>query len=179
MKIKPLTPDQAKHSLVNRLQKTVDRVRQIPVNFGLRSQRVFLVWTKYTGSERGEGREVEIRRKEILPTPKVGPMNAISFAAITGGIMPVGSQRVQNVSLSFTADELEGLWIPEPHEERVPEPYRFYYEIAEDGRGDRAPLRQRFRLAAKPWRNESAISWELILERVSEDPDRSGRTPDE
>lgn len=179
MKPRPLTPDQAKRSIANRLSPIVDKIRQIPVVLGVRSQRVFLVWTKYSGQERGEGREIELRRKEILPTPKVGPMNSIAFLASTGGVMPVGTLRVQNVTLSLSNDELQGLWIPEPHEDKIPEPYRFFYEVVEDGRSDRAPSRQRFRLAAKPWRNEGTVSWELALERVSEDPDRSGRTPDE
>lgn len=177
-KIGPLTPDKAKTTLINRLAGTVDRVRQINTNFGLRSQRVFLVWTKYSGQERGDGREIELRRKEILPTPKVGPMNAISFTASTGGVMPVGTQRVQEISLTFTADELQGMWVPEPHEE-IPDNYRFYYEIVEDGRGDRQAERQRFRLSAKPWRNESNVCWDIILERVSLDADRCGKTPDE
>lgn len=176
---KPLNPFQAKKTLANRLIGKVDRIRQFSTKFGLRSQRVFLVWTVYSGEERGEGKETEIRRKEILPTPKIAPMNSISFMLSTGGVMPVGALKVSLISASITNDELEGLYVPERSEDRIPDKYRFYYEIVEDGRGDRKPLHQRFRLAAKPWRNEGAVSWEIVLERVSLDPDRDGITPDE
>lgn len=176
--VKPLTPEQAKKSLANRLAPMADRLRQLKTNFGIRAKRVYLVWTKYQ-NVRGEGDEVEIKRVELLPTPKVSEVNAIAFMMSTGGVIPTGSLRLSEVSLNYTSDQLEGLYVPEKHEDEIPKNYKFYYEIVEDGRGDPMPTRQRFRLSAKPNRNETKLSWDITIERTSNDPDRYGKTFDE
>jgi hypothetical protein len=130
----------------------------------------------FSGTERGEGREIEIKRIEILPTPRVESMENILLTAFTIGSIPIGLLRVRLVSATYTLDQLTGHWVPEPHEERLPENHNFFYEIFEDGRGDPVPLRQRFRLAAKPHRRAGSVSWDILLERIGTDHDATTAT---
>ena len=182
-KPRPLTPAEAKGSLANRFSGLVDRTRQLATKFGLRSKRVFLVWTRWTGSERGEGVEQEQARVEILPTPLVSDLTSVALNPYAAGKLPVGSIRVSEISLSFTFDQLAGTKMPgREGAGAIPSNVDFFYEVVEDGRGDPEPVRQRFRRLGGPTREEDNVSWSLLLERSSEDRDRRGRSnagPDE
>jgi len=173
-KVQPLSAERAKHSLANRLGTRVDRLRQIATNLGIRPYRVFLVWEKYSGEERGVGDPIVVARHEILPTPKVSGIDSVARNPFGAGMLPVGSIRLDRVSTSMTRDELCGLMIPGRHEDHIPEPYSFYYEVIEDGRGDPCPLRDKYRLAATPMRQAGRVSWVVVLERESEDNQRNG-----
>lgn len=170
----PLTSQQAKNSLANRLGSRVDRIRQIATDMGLRPYRVFLVWDKYTGDERGEGQDREVVRREILPTPRVTGLDGVAIAAFTGGMLQDGSVSLELVSVTYNLEELMGTAIPNPEEEHIPQPYSFYYEIREDGRGEAQPLRSKFRLAAVPSRLPGKVQWNVRLERISVDNARNG-----
>jgi hypothetical protein len=195
---RPLDPSQAKATLANRLGRRVDRLRQFSTRFGLRPYRVTLCWTRWTGSERGQGREVEIPggRIEILPTPKVKALDSVNLALMAAGMLPVGSVRVTQISVNYTQDQLVGLAIPDevfternepprlksskelpprPSNVDLPQPFDFHWEVREDGRGDDPPPRWRFRLASWPQRNPGDAEWAVMLERVSDDDDREGR----
>lgn len=147
------------------------------MNTGLRPFRVFLVWTKGNG-EVGEGRDEEILRAEILPTPLVENLDAISLSAYSAGVLPVGSIRVSEVSPLWTYDQLKGRVPPvvDGVEQHIVEPFFFFYEVIEDGRGDCAPSRMRFHIATEPYRRASKFDWTFTLERDSEDRTRSGRS---
>jgi hypothetical protein len=185
-RIRPLTPSQAKRTLTQRLAPVVDRVRQLNTELGQRSRRVFLVWTKWTGGGQGDGDEVEVDRLELLPTPKVSGLDAVPLAAMSAGVLPVGSIRVSEVSVSLTEGQLRGLYAPaagisavQPDgttgpTDHVPPGFGFFYEVVEDGRGDAFPVREKYRLSSQPRMNEANIGWELVLERISEDASRDG-----
>lgn len=185
---KPLTPSQASHSLANRFGRTADRIRQFATKFGVRPYRVFLVWDRSTGEERGEGIEVEYRRIEILPTPKVESLDAVALSPHYAGVLPVGSIRVTRISSAFTGDILSGKAIPSGQAapgvpfaisergEHIQEPTAFYYELIEDGRGDPMPSRSKYRLAATPSRRAGKVDWLVVLERMSEDDNRAGQS---
>jgi hypothetical protein len=144
----------------------VDRVRQVATRFGLRPYRVFLVWTQFGGAERGEGTEREVARIEILPAPKVISLDSVALAPQTAGILPMGSIRVEKISVSLTLDQLKGRMIPVPHEDHIPVTYSFHYEVREDGRGDTAVEIMKFRLASDPFRRAGKIDWVVNLERI-------------
>jgi len=172
---RPLTPSEAKRSIANRLGPRVDRLRQLSTKLGLRSRRVFLVWTRFTGEDRGEGDEHVLARVEILPTPKVSDATDIKRMPFAAGILPVGSLRVSLISLQFTFDQLTGKSVPGESARKAPGPSTdFFYEVVEDGRGDEPPHRERFRVFGFPWRDEGAVSWAVVLERCSEDFGRDG-----
>jgi len=173
-KPRPLTPIEAKKTIAHRLSPKIDRLRQFATKFGLRPYRVFLVWTKFSASERGEGYETEVRRKEILPTPLVDTVDSVSLVPFAVGVVPVGTVRVSRVSVSqFTADELNGRASGEDH---IEEPFSFFYEIVEDGRGDAQPARTKYRLSTQPMRRAGNLEWTFLLERMSEDRDRDGES---
>ena len=177
-KPRPLSPLEAKNSLANRLgTRVAPRLMQFATKFGLRSKRVFLVWTKFSGRERGEGNERVIARVELLPTPKVLDMSMLTYNPFSAGVLPVGAQRVDKVAVTYTMDQLMGKAVPGYKKgEEIPEPYDFYYEIQEDGRGDDPSMIQRFRIMGVPDRREGDCSWSLLLERTSEDPYRNGQS---
>lgn len=176
-KPRPLTPYEAQHSIAHRFTRIGDRLRQFNTKFGLRPYRVFLVWVKWDGAERGEGNEREIQRTEILPTPLVESLDSVTFSFFHAGTLPVGSIKVSQISAGvFTEDMLRGRMIPVAHEDSVPEPFDFFYEVYEDGRGDPEPVRGRYRLLTTPMRRAGKLDWNLMLERVSPDPNRHGTT---
>lgn len=98
--------------LAERLQPTVDRMRGRYENYGLRPNLVYMVWTKWTGDERGEGREYEVAKVKIVPTPKVDDLTKLSLSPFTGGTLPTGSIGLSQVTAVLTADNLKGLAVP-------------------------------------------------------------------
>lgn len=171
---RPLTPQQAKHTLANKFVGLGDRLRQLNTRFGIRSNRVFLVWTSSDGEERGEGSTRVLLRHEILPTPKVADMSAVALSPYAPGVLPVGSVRVSQITQTLTKDVLVGVRMPYGQAVDDTGPMNFWWEIVEDGRGDDPPERWRFRLAAQPDRQPGSVQWVVLLERQSSDPDRTG-----
>lgn len=174
-KPRPLSPQEAKRTLVARLGLTADRVRQIATNLGARPYRVFLLWTRATGEERGEGTDVVMKRIEILPTPVVESLEAITRGPFAGGAYPVGSMRLREVSTSFDATTLTGKRLPDgTRVDAIPEPWDFWYEILEDGRHELDPEPMKFRLLAPPVNDAENLQWVIGLERVEQ---FGGRSP--
>lgn len=195
---RPLSPEQARRTLAHRLAPRIDRVRQLATRLGIRPYRVWLVWTKWSGVERGEGTEREIGRIEILPTPKVRSLDNVAAQFFSGGVLPVGSIRLTEISALYTQDQLTGLAVPpdpdfvednvpprrstaiqvsespKPSLRSLPEPFDFYWEVHEDGRGDDPPQHNKFRLAAWPHRDAGNVQWSVLLERISVDEGRDG-----
>jgi hypothetical protein len=176
-KPRPLTNAEAKNSLTQRLAPRIDSLRQFSTRFGLRSRRVFLVWTKYTGRERGEGFENEVARVELLPTPKVSSLTSIALTPFAAGILPVGSVRVELISAQMSAEELLGQVPPvTPTGDPIQQPFDFYYEIVEDHRVSNEPARAKFRVLGIPSRDEGSVSWSVMLDRIEEDNNANGRS---
>lgn len=191
---RPLTPWEARGSLAHRLGRVGDRVRQrVSVRLGVNARRVFLVWTRWGGVERGEGDEVVLLRAELLPTPRVSDASSISRRQWSVGAVPEGSVRVDRVSaLAYTEDVLRGLRLPAvvgSGVQPVPGLFRkgkggdvqfdkkvdFFYEVVEDGRGDDPPLHRRFSLLGDPWRRPDGVEWVVLLQRADRDPSRQGQ----
>src|SRR5271157_5930725 len=175
-KVKPLGPAEAKRSILQRIAPLVDRARQVAVKTGLRSHRVFLVWTLWSGASRGEGDEREIARMELLPTPRVDGLDAVALRSFSAGILPEGSVRLRSVSVRYTEEQLRGRIVPPVAWRRdavaldpLPRNVSFFYELFEDGRGDAEPARTRYRLASQVWHQEGKVAFTFVLERISED----------
>lgn len=191
-----LSSEEASRTLVARLAPTIDRLRQRFTTFGVRPYQVFLVWTRWTGPERGEGTERILKRTPILPSPLVEDLTSISLQFVSAGTIPVGSVRITEISALYAQDVLMGLTVPpDPEAKRaafvagrpppvesiaadeVLEPYEFFWEIVEDGRTNqgRPPRRSRFRPLSAPFRRADKVDWAIVLERVSEDMERDGQ----
>lgn len=191
----PLTPQQGRRSLAQRVASIADRVNQrVNVRLGMRPYRVCLTWTRWSGAERSEGRKEEVcRRIEILPTPRVGDLTAITYRTLGIGTVPEGSLRVDQISsVAYTADVLRGLAqeqggtftqplpppVPPRHGRDFPNEWDnrtdFFYEVFEDGRGDDPAERARFRLMSAPFRDPNDAQWVVLLQRASRDMERDG-----
>jgi len=193
-----LSAEEASNTLVARFAPTVDRLRQRLTTAGLRPYQVFLVWTRWSGPDRGEGRERILHRMPILPSPEVADLTGVSFQMFSGGVIPVGSVRVTGISMQYAQDTLIGLTVPaDPHAanaaaaagkrvnpetdslaaEEVLPPYEFFWEVVEDGRSNqgRPAYRTRYRPLSAPFRRADKFDWSILLERVSEDMERDGQ----
>lgn len=173
-RFKPLDRLEAKRSLARRLGRVADRAHYVATRLGARPYRVFMVWMRWTGERRGEGEAECLREMEITPTPKVASLDSVTFSIFHAGTVPAGSIKLSEVSNRYTFDELTGLMVPDLHEDRIPQPYDFFWEVREDGRGDAQPGRQRYSLLSVPNLDAENAQWTLILERVSEDRNRDG-----
>ena len=172
-----LSPGEAARTLAHRLgSRLAPRLWQLGTKFGIRPYRVFLVWTRWSGEERGEGSECIVNRHELLPTPKVD-VSGVSYEGTHMGRVPTGSVTLTEVAVTYTADELNGLMFPKPHEDTLPEPNDFYYEVVEDDRGDPCPQRAKYRISRQPMRDAENVMWRVGLERMSEDNERGGKSP--
>jgi hypothetical protein len=176
-RIGPLSPEQARRTLANRLSRVGDRVRQLETRLGLRPYRCFLVWTQWTGGEPGHGDPAERIAMELLPTPKVRSLDSVTFSVFHAGTIPAGSIKLSEVSARYTYDQLKGLMVPgHEHQDRIPNDWEFFYEVREDGRGDDPARRFKFRLLSEPNRHPENLEWTLMLEKISEDRGRNGES---
>lgn len=164
---KPLLPNQAAQTLAHRFAGRADRLRQLNTKFGIRPYRVFLVWRSSQGQEYGTGNEQVERRVEILPAPKV--KQNLTLTLMSGGIVPMGSVVLTEVSAKFSENELTGKVVPDTNEVTIPQPYEFHYEVVEDGRDGSIPKVGYYRPLANPTREAGNVHWTLTLAPVSEE----------
>ena len=171
--IRPLRPGEAGRSLASRLAPVVDNLRQISTRMGVRPYRVFLTWSWWDGAETGEGYEHLRQRVELLPTPLI--KETINYEPWHGGVLAEGSITVSEVSVvAYTEDFLRGLdcrLIPGLDlmgaNPTIPEPWDFFYEVVQDGRGGREPDRPRFRIRGCPFLKADTAEWLFVIERTS------------
>ncbi len=167
-----ITPAQAKSSIAQRVMRAQNRARQKVARLGFRPYNVDLVWVKWTGVERGQGYEEVFLRTPIVPSPELVDLSSINLSAVSTGILPLGSIRLNKINGCYTSDQLAGRL---RGENGTPHPFDFYYEVYEDGRNGTAE-RMKFRPVAQPTRRP--YGWQITLERISQDGERDG-TPAE
>jgi hypothetical protein len=176
-RIRALNPGEAQNTIAARLgRKLAPRLFQLNTRFGVRPYLVDLVWSKWTGKERGEGDEKLIRKLPLLPTPLVD-LSGITYEGSPVGRVPTGMTTMREVALTWEVDVLQGLRIPKPFEDVLPDPYDFYYEVHTDDRTGPLPQHMKFRLAKVPFLDAANVQWVLTLERMSEDAERNGQSP--
>lgn len=183
---KALTPFQARSTLVHRFGRRVDRLRQIPVKFGLRPYRTFLVWFRWSGLSVGEGDLDEIARVEILPTPELIQANTYLFMDV--GRASEGTMKLLKVSPRLAERLLLGdLYMvlggnsgsgsggaedcPASNDvgftvDAQGHPLEFYYMAHEDGRSQGEILERWYRLQGQPYRVAGRLSWNVELMRI-------------
>lgn len=183
----------ARRTLAHRFTGLADRLRQFNTRFGLRPYRVFLCWQHWGGARRGEGDNI-ITRFELVPTPRVSDLTALTRTPRLPGVVPDGAVRVDQISAgAVTEDNLRGLVKPglaaaapnasqgtpvnQKGKDKSTEPRtEFWYELVEDGRGDDPAARQRFRLLGGPFRMAGNLQYTVLLQRSSEDTRRDGKS---
>lgn len=190
--------DEVSRGLVDDLLDVADDIRQLHTEFGGRPFRVFLVWARWTSDEDGDGwalrgeqalaasevgvgRRVELRRVELLPTPRIEGLGGIGMTADAVGSTEGGVVEVRQISLSYTEDFLRGrvaeLRDPESADSLLPG-VEFWWEIVEArppqrrhdatpasdvDQPDLRPLTRRFSPAATPNRAPYNFEWVVTL----------------
>jgi len=164
-------------TLAQKLVPCVDCVRDLNTKFGVRPYIVRMVWTRWSGGERGYGVEDVVREAMVLPTPKVDPMTALDKQTMVVGDEEFGELMLTEVSGRFTEDELSGRT---NEGEGVPDDLNFYYEIEfpnqhhEPGNA----TRRRFTLSGTPSYDSMTFQWKFKLMRAGENRLRDG-TPED
>ena len=150
-----------------------DGLRDLYTQFGLRPYRVALVRTRWSGGRRGIGVEIVISSTNLLPTPKMTDMAALTEINSAIGLDETGEVVLTEVSGAFTEDQLRGH--PFGNGEPVFPDEQFYYEIefppacaGKDGE------RRRFTVKGAPMYFADRFQWNIRLEKQRQDRSRYG-----
>ena len=162
----PLSQSKATRTLVRKLSPTVDRLRQIATNLGVRPYRVFLVRTRWSGEERGEGQEVVYDEREILPTPRVKQVSNLMRYLTEVGVGEQGELKVIDIATTYTEYQLTG---KNDDGSDPADTEQFYWEIRGDAGMGSNPPRRRFIPTGAPYYNAGCVRWEVTLRRAQED----------
>ena len=162
-----------KDSMLGELFECVDYIRQIPVDLGARPYRVFLVWTRWSGEDRGEGVESLVREEEILPVPKVQEMASVQLQLLDIGMDEQGSLQVSQISPRYTENQLLGR---NPDGSGIADNETFSWEVRLD-KGDVSDLKKRRRFMVKgvPSFKAESLQWSVNLIRAGSDRQHDGR----
>lgn len=166
-----LTDSEFQRTVVSKLIPTVDTLRDLNSQFGLRPYRVRIVRTRWSDGVRGRGAEYITGEMEILPVPKVEDLSAIAEVLQPIGLDEVGGIRVSEISGRYTEDHLRGRdfdGVAVADDEQV------FWEV-EFLRSDSRPgERRRFNLRGLPYYDASKLQWIVMLERARGDRTRAG-----
>lgn len=167
-------PDAAllRNSLGQKLIPVVDRVRDVLTCLGLRPYRVKIVRCRFAGGRRGQGPEQVVHELELLPTPKVVDMSALTEVDTPLGINEQGLVQLQKISGRYTEETLIGVG---PDGNQVAPNETVYYEIEFFRRDGRPSEKRRFVRETVPTWNAATIEWTVTLNSVIEKRGRDGQ----
>jgi len=149
--------DDTRDNVVVKLSKVADRIRgKIHSKFGTRAYRVFLVATRWTEGERGEGFETLLWEREVRPTPLVTGMDGLEAALTATGREEDGDITLSEISLSLSETDVS--WLTD--EESIPKGESRFYEVRRaNGR------RRRYTVASAPEYDTSTFGWKVRLSK--------------
>jgi len=157
------------NTLIGSLTGCVDQIRDIKTCLGARAYTVSMIWTRWSGGERGIGVEDVIREEMILPTPKVSSLTALAVEQLSVGVEEIGVIRITEISPRYTEDELSGYI----DGRAVPDDENFYYEVIYAQKvGD--SRRRRYVMDTAPNYTPLQFQWEISLVKAFEDRTRAG-----
>lgn len=151
--------------LVGELGDVVDCLRDIETQLGARQDEVRLVWSRWTGGQRGVGDEYVFHEVVIEPTPAVQELTALRLEITEAGRIEVGGLEISEISPRYS----ERLLLGEIDGEIQPDT-NFYWEVTR-GLDDpsKKPVRRRFFPASPPHDDETGFQWKIKLERAHGD----------
>lgn len=156
-------------SLVESLGETVDSLRQLYTDFGLRPYRVHSVVYEWSGGDVGRGLPRVISDEELLPTPRVVDTSGVAGELRSAGLVERGSVRLEQISPRYTEDQVRVLFFALP----LPPGRQGFIEVRIDAR-DGSTERRRFIVRGIPFRDADGFQWRATLLRQDEDRTRSG-----
>lgn len=163
-------------TLIDSLGGVVDCVRDLYTTLGLRTYEVSLVWTRWTGGERGVGNEFVVQVLPLLPTPKLSDLSSLELQLKEIGSNEQGTLTVTELSSRYTEDLLLGRAGPLVSGEAIPPDVNFFWEVflpSKRGEG----IRRRFTPASAPSKRPDSFDWEIRLMQQDEARQRDGRLP--
>jgi len=164
--VRPLRHDEVRASLMSRLVPSIDKIRQIATDLGLRPYRVYLIHILWSGDRVGDGHPEEISRREILPTPRIRDMSATTEVLSQFGRVEEGGILVDRISAKFSEDDLMGA-TPDLIDSDSPRTGKrnaeFFWEVQENRPGCPNPPPRRFAPAGAPTLMRGGLSWRLPL----------------
>lgn len=155
-------------SLVAGLSGVVDSARGIAGSLGARPYRITLVWTRWSGGERGVGVEVIEREETLSPTPKIYDLSGVRRELLSVGLEEAGSLQVTEISARYMEDFLLGRG---PAGEPLDDNQTFYWEVWFP---ERSGVRRRFYPFGTPSFVPTSVQWKVTLTKVSDDRSRAG-----
>lgn len=160
---------QIDHTVIASLTPCVDQIRDIYTQFGARPYTVSLIWTRWSGGQRGIGVEEVAELEQILPTPKIGPLTAIDTNVSPVGTEELGNIRLSEISPRYTEDRLNGI---SSDGTQTPEDQNFYYEVVYL-RADGPGVRRRFTPSGTPSYDPLKFQWVVNLSKQYDDRARN------
>jgi hypothetical protein len=164
--VHPLRPDEVKASLMSRLVPSIDKIRQVASDLGLRPYRVFMVHVLWTGDRPGDGQPVEISRREILPTPRIRDMSATTEVLSSFGRVEEGGIVVDRISAKLSEDDLLGV-TPDLLDPAIARTGKrngeFFWEVQENRPGFPRTIPRRYVPSGTPTLMRGGLHWRLPL----------------
>lgn len=156
---------QGARNLCVALGPSIDRIRQIATDLGVRPYRVWLVHIKWPG-KKGLGFPQVISKREILPTPRVRDMASTGLSLSAYGLTEVGGLTVDQISAKYSEDDLRGRTPdmvdtvdPRTNDSHV----EFYYEVQESRPTTPPPQPRRYVVNGVPSLNRNGMHWIVSL----------------
>lgn len=161
-------------SLVEDLGQTVDLLRQLYTDFGLRPYRFFSVVVKWSGGASGRGDATVESETELLPTPLVKDTKPIRGVSKPAGLDEEGGITLTQISPNYTEDDIRAIF----HTQPLPADRDGFIEMRVDER-DGSTIRRRFSIKGAPFRDASKFQWTARLRTQSHDRSREGAIQDD
>ncbi|HUS27604.1 MAG TPA: hypothetical protein VMZ53_03825 [Kofleriaceae bacterium] len=128
--------------------------------FGVRAYRVYRVIRSWAGKTVGEGRHTD-DAAELRPQPRVSVWSGLKYVQATCGIRELGDVQLSEVSLTYTAEQLDPRTLRSNQE--------LFYALGE-ANGQATPLRVWAHSAPPFIDREKTMGWLLFLRRVEAAP---------
>lgn len=159
-------------SLVANLVGCVDAARSVAECLGTRPYQVMLVWTRWSGGERGDGVEEVAREEQISPTPVIDGSGGLQRTMSNFGVDETGQISLSEISGRYSEDYLLGL---DKDGNAVPQDQNFYWEVRYPT--PQGSLRRRYTVQTTPYFDALNVQWKVSLTKASENRFRDGATP--
>lgn len=128
--------------------------------FGVRAYRVYRVIRSWTGKTAGEGQYTDAAA-ELRPQPRVNVWSGFKFVQATCGIRELGDVQLSEVSLTYTAEQLDARTLRANQE---------LFFVLGEAHGQASPLRVWAHTAPPFIDREKTMGWLLFLRRVEAAP---------
>lgn len=153
--------------LAESLGATVDHLRQLYTDMGLRPYRLWSVVVAWSGGEPGRGELTVVRETELLPTPRI-EMPSYRQEGTAAGAKDDGSITITQLSPRYTEDDITAIFPTE-----LPPGHQSFLEMRIDQR-DGCTKRRRLAVVGVPWRRSEHFDWRVKVRDQEESRNRDG-----